>query len=287
MWTTPVNAQTQFTRAQLEQFSKLPRAQQEALAKQYGVDLSDLIGGQSTNTNTEQKQASEIEQQQQQVKAQVQTAKKQTDNAKQKTKLKPFGYSLFDGASKGFSNINNIPVPANYLVGPQDVVTIQLYGKESSSYELEVENTGDLTFPDYGPLNVSGLTFSELKQVVKAFISSKTIGISVSVRLSQLKSMQVFILGEAFRPGSYTLSSLSTITHALFASGGVNTNGSLRNIQLKRQGKLIASLDVYDLLLKGDTSSDVRLQSGDVVFVPTIKKRASIAGQVMRQQFMN
>ena len=94
--------------------------------------------------------------------------------------------------------------------------------------------------------------------------------------------MQVFILGEAFRPGSYTLSSLSTITHALFAGGGVNINGSLRNIQLKRQGKLIASLDIYDLLLKGDTSNDVRLKSGDVVFIPTIKKRATISGQVIR-----
>ena len=175
LFATHAHAQTQLTQAQLERFSKLPKAQQEALARQYGVDLSELSEQQGSRVNTEQKQADEIEEQEQQVKAEVDLTKRTEDNDLIE-EIEPFGYSLFDGATSGFSNINNIPVPADYLVGPQDVVSIQLYGKESSSYELEVESNGNLTFPEYGPVSVSGLTFSELKEAVKHFISSKTIG---------------------------------------------------------------------------------------------------------------
>ena len=101
-------------------------------------------------------------------------------------------------------------------------------------------------------------------------IATQMIGVQASISLGELRSMQVFVLGEAFKPGAYTVSSLSTITHALFVSGGVNDIASLRAIQLKRAGNSIATLDLYDLLLKGDTGNDIRLQPSDVIYVPTV-----------------
>ena len=100
--------------------------------------------------------------------------------------------------------------------------------------------------------------------------------------MGSLRSMQIFVLGEAYKPGAYTISSLSTITHALISSGGVSDIASLRNIQLKRSGKLISTLDLYDLLILGDTSKDVRLQASDVIYIPTVAGRVSIDGQVLR-----
>ena len=118
--------------------------------------------------------------------------------------------------------------------------------------------------------------------MLQARISAQIIGTQVSISMGSLRSMQVFVLGEAFKPGAYTVSSLSTITHALVSSGGVSDIGSLRNIQLKRQGKLVATLDLYDLLLAGDTSNDVRVQAADVIYIPTVGDLASIEGQVLR-----
>ena len=118
--------------------------------------------------------------------------------------------------------------------------------------------------------------------MLQARISAQIIGTQVSISMGSLRSIQIFVLGEAFKPGAYTVSSLSTITHALISSGGVSDIGSLRNIQLKRQGKLIATLDLYDLLLAGDTSNDVRVQAGDVIYIPTVGDLVSIQGQVLR-----
>ena len=133
-----------------------------------------------------------------------------------------------------------------------------------------------------GPVGLAGLTYGEAKEMLQARISAQIIGTQVSISMGSLRSMQIFVLGEAFKPGAYTVSSLSTITHALVSSGGVSDIGSLRNIQLKRQGKLIATLDLYDLLLAGDTSNDVRVQASDVIYIPTVGDLASIDGEVLR-----
>ncbi|MDG0970019.1 MAG: SLBB domain-containing protein, partial [Porticoccaceae bacterium] len=113
-------------------------------------------------------------------------------------------------------------------------------------------------------------------------ISAQVVGTQVSITMGTLRSMQVFVLGEAFKPGAYTVSSLATITHALIASGGINDIGSLRNIQLKRKGVVIASLDIYDLLLFGDTSDDIQIRDFDVIYIPTVGDRVSIMGGVLR-----
>lgn len=196
--------------------------------------------------------------------------------------LKKFGYDLFAGEPTTYTPVGNIPVPSNYVVGPGDLVKVQLYGKENESHELEVGRDGAIQFPSLGPIYVSGLSYTELKDSLKKQIKEQIIGVEANISMGELRSIQVFVVGEAYRPGAYTVSSLSTILNALYVSGGVKDIGSLRNIQLKRNGKLVSRLDLYDLLLKGDASGDRRLRSGDVIYIPSVKKTASVAGEVVR-----
>lgn len=196
--------------------------------------------------------------------------------------LKPFGYDLFANAPTTFAPAASIPVSSDYLLGPGDTLDILFYGKTNTAFSLEINREGFVDFPELGPVGLAGLTYGEAKEMLQARISAQIIGTQVSISMGSLRSMQVFVLGEAFKPGAYTVSSLSTITHALVSSGGVSDIGSLRNIQLKRQGKLVATLDLYDLLLAGDTSNDVRVQAADVIYIPTVGDLASIEGQVLR-----
>ncbi|MFQ5469210.1 MAG: SLBB domain-containing protein [Gammaproteobacteria bacterium] len=196
--------------------------------------------------------------------------------------LKEFGYELFLAVPDTFTPVTNIPVPTDYVVGPGDTVVVQLFGKENAQYELPINRDGQLLFPSIGPISVSGLEFKQLQSEIESRVSRQLIGVKASVTLGKLRSIRVFVLGEVNHPGSYTVSSLSTLTNALLSSGGVKTIGSLRQIQLKRNGSLVSELDLYDLLLDGDTSGDARLQPGDVIFVPPAKNKVSISGKVRR-----
>jgi len=196
--------------------------------------------------------------------------------------LKPFGYDLFAGVPTTFAPATDIPVPADYKLGPGDTLEIQLFGKENRQYSLVVTREGIINFPNIGPVNVMGVPYQEMKQAILDQVAEQLIGTSASVTMGPLRSIRVFVLGDARRPGSYTVSGLSTITNALFVSGGVTKIGSLRNVQLKRSGRTIATLDLYDLLINGDTGDDIRLESGDVIFVPPIGKTVSAGGFVRR-----
>src|SRR5580658_1908527 len=196
--------------------------------------------------------------------------------------LKPFGYDLFEGSPTTFAPVSDIQVPMDYIVGPGDTLDIQLYGNEPSSYELTVERDGRINFPKLGPIMVSGMTFDAARTVIEQHVAKQLIGTHVSVTMEDLRSIRVFVLGEAQKPGSYTVSGLSTMTNALFVSGGVKKIGSLRNIQLKRDGRLVTTLDLYDLLLRGNTSGDRQLLPGDVIFIPPIGDTVSVYGSVRR-----
>jgi len=196
--------------------------------------------------------------------------------------LKPFGYDLFANAPTTFAPAASIAVSENYLLGPGDTLDILFYGKKNSNLSLDINREGFVVFPELGPIGLAGLSYGEAKKILQAKISAQMIGTQVSISMGSLRSMQVFVLGEAFKPGAYTLSSLSTITHALISSGGVTNIGSLRNIQLKRSGETISTLDLYDLLLSGDTSKDARIQEGDVIYIPTVGDLVSIDGQILR-----
>ncbi|TAA39580.1 SLBB domain-containing protein [Corallincola spongiicola] len=274
------------SQAQIEQFKRLPKAQQQALAKQYGVDINQLNGGsRSAQTQAQQPlvypRGTQFDEQGNPIEPVELESSAAVDEEDDDT-LKPFGYDLFAGSPSTFAPANMSLVPGNYIIGPGDKVNIQLYGKQDAEHEFSVTREGTIDFPSLGPVKVAGLTYSELKKFVKEEVKRQTIGVNVNVTLGELRSIQVFVLGEAHKPGAYTVSALSTMTHALFVNGGINEIGSLRNIQLKRAGQTVATLDLYDLLTKGDTSSDVRLQSGDVVFIPPVGDTVSVDGEVRR-----
>lgn len=196
--------------------------------------------------------------------------------------LKPFGYDLFAGVTSTFAPVTDVPVPAEYMVGPGDTLEIQLIGNTKARYALVVGRDGRIDFPDLGPIAVSGRRFQDVRSLIEKRVSEQMIGTQASVGIGELRSIRVFVLGDAETPGSYTVSGLSTITNALFVSGGVKEIGSLRNIELKRNGATVVHLDLYDLLLKGDTRADARLLPGDVIFIPPVGATVSVAGEVRR-----
>lgn len=196
--------------------------------------------------------------------------------------LKPFGYDLFEGDPSTFAPVTDIQVPVDYSLGPGDVLNIQLYGNEPATYMLTVNRDGRINFPKLGPINVSGLSFDAARATIERQVAQQLIGARVSVTMGNLRSIRVFVLGDAEKPGSYTVSGLSSMTNALFVSGGVKKIGSLRNIQLKRSGRLVTVLDLYDLLLHGDNSGDQKLMQGDVIFIPPIGRTISVDGAVRR-----
>jgi protein involved in polysaccharide export with SLBB domain len=196
--------------------------------------------------------------------------------------LEPFGYDVFESLAGGFEPVTSGPVPPDYVLGPGDSVRVQLFGNVNGIYEFEVSRDGILNLPELGPITVAGLPFSEFRKDLNQRVVQMLIGTQVSVTMGQLRTMRVFVLGDVNRPGSFVVSSLATISSALYYSGGISEIGSLRNIQLKRNGKVVSRLDMYDLLLRGDTSGDQRLQPGDVIFVPPIGATVGIGGAVRR-----
>lgn len=196
--------------------------------------------------------------------------------------LRPFGYSLFQEPPTTFAPTAAVPVPSDYRLGPGDILNVQTFGQQAGFYGLEVTREGQVLFPQLGPVSVAGMTFDEARSLLMRRVEEQMIGVRVSITMGPLRTMRVFVLGEAAQPGAYTISALSTATHALFTSGGVHQQGSLRSIEIKRNGETIAHLDLYDLLLRGDTRNDVRLQADDVIFIPPVGTQAAVDGAVRR-----
>lgn len=223
--------------------------------------------------------------------------------------LKPFGYDVFAQEAATYTTLNpaltssfspsfspsfnpsmnaalsplsNTPVPSNYIVGPGDTLGVQLYGNQNEFYDLTVGRDGQINFPRLGPIRVGGQLFSKVQAEIESRVAHQMIGVHASVTMSQTRSIQVFVMGDAFRPGVYTVSGLATVTSALYAAGGIGKTGSLRDVQLIRNGKVVDTLDLYDLLIHGSTANDAKLQQGDVVFVPPVGHTIAIDGEVQR-----
>lgn len=196
--------------------------------------------------------------------------------------LRPFGYDLFAGEPSTFAPATDIPVPTDYVIGPGDTIGVQLFGGQNAQYSLVVTREGNLHFPEIGPIAVAGLSYSDTRQLLQQRVQDQMIGVTASISMGPLRSIRIFVLGDAHRPGSYTVSALSTMTNALFVSGGISSIGSLRKVELRRDGRLVTTLDLYDLLLRGDTSADARLQPGDVIFIPPVAKTVGVDGEVRR-----
>ena len=260
------------TPQQIQAFKSLPAAEQQALLQRYAGGAAPTVvvpGGLNQGPN----------------KSPVKTSPPPKPKPKPPAggaATEPFGYNLFTNPASTFAPVSNVPVPPNYVVGPGDTFDVQLYGNEAGNYVLGVDRNGQIDFPKLGPITVSGMGFDSARRVIEERVAQQLIGTQVNVTMGTLRTIRVFVLGEVQQPGSYTVGGLATMTNALFASGGVKTTGSLRRIELKRNGQLVSTLDLYDLLLHGDTSGDHRLQQGDVIFVPPIGPTVSIDGAVLR-----
>ncbi len=281
----PTYAQTP-SAAQIAQFKAMPPAQQKALAKSMGIDIADLTGGAqgpADEPNLSEKPANDMSEEDGELLDVDTDMEMDEDNLKEEEeKLPVFGLSLFKEASDLFKPPANIPVPANYVLGPEDTIVIQLYGKENATHPLTVNREGQIQLPNIGPITVAGMTFAKMQELINMTVAERMVGVKASTTIGSLRTIRVFVLGEVEHPGSFSVGSLSTMTNAIFASGGITEMGSLRNIQLKRAGQLIGKMDLYDLLLAGDTSGDQRLLPGDVIFIPPAHNTVEISGGVNR-----
>ena len=196
--------------------------------------------------------------------------------------IKQFGYDFFLSRVSSFGPLADVPVGPDYVIGPGDSFTVTLWGRIEASFPVEVDRNGEISLPKAGVLKVWGLSFAQLQNFLFEQISRYYKDFQMNVTMERLRTIRVFVVGEAQSPGNYLLSSLSTVYHALIAAGGPSKKGSLRTIQLLRNGKVIETIDLYDFFLRGDRSRDVRLQSGDTVFIPIIGPTAGASGSVKR-----
>jgi protein involved in polysaccharide export with SLBB domain len=193
-----------------------------------------------------------------------------------------FGADLFRNVPSTFAPLDNAPVPADYVIGPDDLVRLRVWGQTNVNANLRVDRTGNIFVPQVGSVQVSGKRFGDLDQTLREALGKIYRNFDLSVQLGQIRAIQIYVTGEARRPGVYTISSLSTLVDALFTSGGPSVQGSMRHIELRRGGVATVTFDLYRLLISGDKSKDTKLESGDVIFIPSVGPEAAVLGSVRR-----
>jgi protein involved in polysaccharide export with SLBB domain len=191
-----------------------------------------------------------------------------------------FGQSLFVQPPSTFSPVDWMQVPSDYIIGPGDELQIKIWGQVQASLRVIVDRSGQIYIPQVGQVSVAGVHYGELEQHLKDSVSKIFKNFNLTANIGRLRSIQIVVVGNVRYPGTYTISSLSTLVNAIFVSGGPAPQGSLRHIQVRRDGATITDFDFYDLLIKGDKSKDVRLQPGDVLYVPHVGPLVAIAGSV-------
>jgi protein involved in polysaccharide export with SLBB domain len=191
-----------------------------------------------------------------------------------------FGQSLFLHPPSTFSPINWMGIPSDYIIGPGDELQIEIWGQVQANLRVTVDRSGEIYIPQIGQVSVAGVHYADLEQHLRLALSKIFKNFNVSANIGHLHSIQVIVVGDARYPGTYTISALSTLVNAIFASGGPAPQGSLRHVQVRRDGATITDFDFYDLLVKGDKSKDVRLQSGDVIYIPPVGSLVAISGSV-------
>lgn len=194
--------------------------------------------------------------------------------------LPVFGQRMFTGAESSFSAMESVPVAPDYLLNVGDEFSLRIWGQLDAELELKVDRSGSVFIPRVGNIKVVGVPFGALKSFLSKEVGRVFRNFDLAVTMGQLRTVQVFVVGFARKPGSYTLGSLSTVVNALFAAGGPDNSGSMRQIQIKRGNRVVGQFDLYDLLLKGDKTGDLLLQSGDVIFVPAAGPQVAIYGSV-------
>jgi protein involved in polysaccharide export with SLBB domain len=193
-----------------------------------------------------------------------------------------FGASLFQSVPSTFAPLDSTPVPPDYVIGPDDEVRIRVWGQVNFNANLLVDRSGTIYVPQVGAVQVAGTKFSDLDQTIRRAVSKIYRNFEMTVELGQIRAIQIYVTGEARRPGMYTVSSLSTLVDALFASGGPSVQGSMRQIEVRRGGAVVTTFDLYRLLIAGDKSKDTKLLPGDVIYVAPVGPQAAVLGSVRR-----
>ena len=193
-----------------------------------------------------------------------------------------FGFDFFEYSPTTFAPVDNSPVTPDYLLGPGDKLLINFYGNIEKEITTTINREGNIILPEIGPINFSGITFDEANSLLAKKVETKLLGTYSTMSIGEIRSIGIYILGEAYKPGRYVMSGLSSVSNALFVSGGVNEQGSLRNIQVRRQNEVIRTYDFYDFLLRGSLESDVVLQDGDIIFIPFIESSVTLGGAFKR-----
>jgi protein involved in polysaccharide export with SLBB domain len=196
------------------------------------------------------------------------------------SRLPLYGYELFQAAPSTFAPVENIPVTPDYIIGPGDELLIRAWGQIDVDYRALVDRNGLINIPRVGSIPVAGVPYKDISAHVRTAVSRNFRNFELMVTLGQLRSIQIFVVGQARRPGNYTVSSLSTLVNAIFAAGGPSTRGSMRSIQLKRGESVVTELDLYDLIAFGDKSRDAPLLPGDVIYFPPIGPLVAVSGSV-------
>jgi protein involved in polysaccharide export with SLBB domain len=209
-------------------------------------------------------------------------AEREAEAPLEEGEVRPFGYEVFDGSPLDYAPTEDIPVGPEYVLGPGDELYITLWGAVEKNYRVLVNREGNIVLPELGVVHVSGSTIGSFDKKLNRRFSSVYSSFSMDVSLGKLRTIQVFVVGDVVRPGAYMISSVSTVFNALFYAGGPSARGSLRRVLVYRSGEEIASVDLYDYLLRGDSAGDLVLRSGDTVFVTTIGPTASVRGAVKR-----
>jgi polysaccharide export outer membrane protein len=191
-----------------------------------------------------------------------------------------YGLSLFENVPTTFAPVDRVPVTADYVIGPGDEILIRAWGQIDLDVHTRVDRNGSIFLPKVGNLNVAGLKYAQIEEFLKSHIGRIYQNFDLNVTMGELRSIDVFVVGQARRPGRYTVSSLSTLTNAVFASGGPSPTGSMRHIELKRGSRVVTDFDLYDLLLNGDKTKDVLLLPEDVIYVAPIGPQVAMGGQV-------
>ena len=274
----------------IEMFNALDPAQKRILLDQYGLDENIL----DTQVRAERVQAPALGMpvtQLEQVKREETEAKSEAETGTEtKTReidglepvLSRFGEDIFDKEVSTFAPSDNNPVPQGYVLGPGDTLNLVLYGNDTLQTQLTVDREGSVNFPLLGPIAVAGMTWTQAREYIDSLVAEQLIGTKVVISVGRLKSINVFMAGEVAVPGTYSISALATVIQSVYVAGGVSPIGSYRDIRVNRGGRTVAVLDLYDLLLKGSLKGDIRLQSGDVVFVPRALPLVGIQGEVRK-----
>ena len=196
--------------------------------------------------------------------------------------LSQFGYDLFQAPSSTFAPVTDVPVGPEFILGPNDTMMIYIWGLVENILYLTIDLNGNIFLPKAGILHISGLRFAEAEAQIKEHLAKFFKRFDLKMTMKDLHTIQVFVVGQVAKPGGYTISSLSTISNALYVAGGPSKQGTMRNIRLIRNNKALVTMDLYEFLLKGDKTNDLRLETGDTIFVPPLGPVAAISGTVKR-----